>query len=68
MPPHDPFDYMTAQSAAEHFGVSQACIRKWVQRGHLQPAGRGPRGKMLFRVMDAAVAEQATSKRAGRAA
>jgi predicted site-specific integrase-resolvase len=68
MAPRDPFDYMTTASAAGHFGVSEACIRKWVERGRLQPVGRGPRGKMLFRVTDAALAELATSKRARRAA
>lgn len=66
--PRDPFDYMTAATAAEHFGVTQACIRKWVQRGTLEPAGRGPRGKMLFRWVDVAKAEGRTAERAGRAA
>jgi DNA-binding transcriptional MerR regulator len=66
--PRDPFDYMTARAAAEHCGVSEACIRKWVQRGTLKPAGRGKRSQMLFRFADVARAEGRTAERAGRAA
>ena len=66
--PRDPFDYMTAATAAEHFGVSEACIRKWVQRDGLEPVGRGPRGQMLFRWTDIARVEGSKARRAGRLA
>lgn len=64
----DPFDYMTARAAAEHCQVSEACIRQWVHRDLLRPAGRGPRGQLLFRAVDVARAEERTSRRAGRQA
>jgi hypothetical protein len=64
--PRDPFDYITASAAAAHFGVTEACIRKWVQRDQVQPVGRGKRGQMLFRYRDLALAEGRTAKRAGR--
>lgn len=64
----DSFDYMTAHAAAEHFKISEACIRKWVQRDQVQPVGRGKRGQMLFRFQDLAQQEGRTAKRAGRVA
>lgn len=64
--PRDAFDYMTAKAAAQHCGVSEACIRKWVQRGILKPVGRGSRGQMLFTALDVARAEAHTASRSGR--
>lgn len=58
--------YLSTASAAELAGVSQATIRKWVEREHLEPAGRDRRGHMLFTQLAVAQAEAKTRKLARR--
>ncbi|MGW2746962.1 helix-turn-helix domain-containing protein [Streptomyces sp. NPDC001450] len=50
---------ITAELAAAEAGVSPATIRKWVQRGHLRPAGTQGR-RQLYRLEDVFAAERAT--------
>ncbi|MCZ4506869.1 helix-turn-helix domain-containing protein [Streptomyces sp. ActVer] len=50
---------ITAQLAADEAGVTTATIRKWVQRGHLRPAGTQGR-RRLFRLEDVFAAERTT--------
>ncbi|MFD5964771.1 helix-turn-helix domain-containing protein [Streptomyces sp. NPDC060311] len=57
---------LTGALAAVEAGVSPATIRKWVQRGHLSPAGRQGRAQ-LFRLEDVFAAERdARGGRGGR--
>jgi predicted site-specific integrase-resolvase len=44
--------------AAQEVGVAPATIRKWVQLGHLKPAGKAGRAQ-LFRLEDVFAAERA---------
>ncbi|MFE1308564.1 helix-turn-helix domain-containing protein [Streptomyces sp. NPDC058755] len=50
---------ITAELAATEAGVTPATIRKWVQRGHLRPAGTQGR-RQLYRLEDVFTAERAT--------
>jgi excisionase family DNA binding protein len=50
---------ITADLAADEAGVTTATIRKWVQRGHLRPAGTQGR-RRLFRLEDVFAAERTT--------
>ena len=50
---------ITAELAAGEAGVTTATIRKWVQRGHLRPAGTQGR-RRLFRLEDVFAAERTT--------
>ncbi|MEU5343595.1 MULTISPECIES: helix-turn-helix domain-containing protein [unclassified Streptomyces] len=50
---------ITAELAADEAGVTAATIRKWVQRGHLRPAGTHGR-RRLFRLEDVFAAERTT--------
>ncbi|MEU9875122.1 helix-turn-helix domain-containing protein [Streptomyces phaeochromogenes] len=50
---------ITAELAADEAGVTTATIRKWVQRGHLRPAGAQGR-RRLFRLEDVFAAERTT--------
>ncbi|MFF1447879.1 MerR family DNA-binding transcriptional regulator [Streptomyces sp. NPDC058274] len=50
---------ITAELAADEVGVTPATIRKWVQRGHLRPAGTEGR-RRLYRLEDVFAAERAT--------
>ncbi|GHH55146.1 helix-turn-helix domain-containing protein [Streptomyces umbrinus] len=50
---------ITAELAADEAGVTTATIRKWVQRGHLRPAGTQGR-RRLFRLEDVFAAERTT--------
>lgn len=75
MPAIDPDAKLTASQLAAWFGVTVAAVCNWVSRGHLSPArdtrGRVIKdgsGRMLYRLLDAAKAEAATSKAARRAA
>ncbi|MFF8995869.1 hypothetical protein ACF09H_39265 [Streptomyces sp. NPDC014983] len=52
-----------APLAAREVGVAPATIRKWVQLGHLRPAGKSGRAH-LFRLADVFQAER-TTRRAG---
>jgi DNA-binding transcriptional MerR regulator len=53
---------LTAAQAAAEVQVVPATIRKWVQLGHLSPAGR--RGRVnLFRLEDVFRAERAAHRR-----
>ncbi|MEV4439681.1 helix-turn-helix domain-containing protein [Streptomyces sp. NPDC049577] len=47
--------------AALEVGVSAATIRKWVQQGHLRPAGKQGRAQ-LFRLEDIFAAERNTRR------
>ncbi|WP_314224750.1 MerR family transcriptional regulator [Streptomyces zaehneri] len=47
--------------AAQEAGVAPATIRKWVQLGHLEPAGKAGRAQ-LFRLEDVFAAERATRR------
>lgn len=58
--------YLTTAGAAALAGVKAATIRKWVEREHLEPAGRDRRGHMLFAQMAVARAEAETRKLARR--
>nr|WP_203600283.1 hypothetical protein [Streptomyces sp. SID9727] len=54
---------LTGALAAQEAGVVPATIRKWVQLGHLRPAGRQGRSN-LYRLEDVFAAERATRRRA----
>jgi excisionase family DNA binding protein len=58
--------YLTTAQAAELAGVKPDAIRKWVERGHLAPAGRDRRGTMMFTQTAVAAAEAKTRKHARR--
>ncbi|MBC2877450.1 hypothetical protein H7K43_20750 [Streptomyces sp. TYQ1024] len=55
---------ITTATAADEAAVTQEVIRKWVQLGHLVPAGRQGR-RLLFRLEDVFAAERALHRRAG---
>ncbi|UXY28849.1 helix-turn-helix domain-containing protein [Streptomyces sp. HUAS TT20] len=55
---------ITAELAAEEAGVTPATIRKWVQRGHLRPAGTQGR-RQLYRLEDVFAAERTTHRLRG---
>lgn len=75
-----PTTWLTAVQAAAHVdhcrramtggraGAKLPIIKKWVQRGYLQPGGLDEHGHQLFRLADVAKAEQATRARALRVA
>ncbi|MEU4653085.1 MerR family transcriptional regulator [Streptomyces sp. NPDC023723] len=52
---------VTGALAAQETGVVPATIRKWVQLGHLNPAGRQGRTH-LYRLEDVFAAERATRR------
>ena len=60
---HD--DLLTVSTAATLAGVTEAAIRQWKRRGHLQPAGLDHLGRPLFTGIDVLRAEAKTRK-AGR--
>ncbi|MER5862344.1 hypothetical protein [Kitasatospora sp. NPDC002040] len=53
---------VTGPIAADEVAVAPATIRKWVQLGHLAPAGHRGRAQ-LFRLEDVFAAERATRRR-----
>ncbi|MFH9265756.1 MULTISPECIES: helix-turn-helix domain-containing protein [unclassified Streptomyces] len=53
---------LTAELAAHEAGVKPATIRKWVQLGHLGPAGRQGRAH-VFRLEDVFAAERAARRK-----
>jgi hypothetical protein len=53
---------VTGPIAADEVMVAPATIRKWVQLGHLAPAGHRGRA-LLFRLEDVFAAERATRRR-----
>ncbi|MFF4015334.1 helix-turn-helix domain-containing protein [Streptomyces sp. NPDC001843] len=55
---------ITSELAATEAGVTPATIRKWVQRGHLRPAGTQGR-RQLYRLEDVFAAERATNRLRG---
>jgi len=57
---------LTGALAAHEAGVAPATIRKWVQLGHLAPAGKQGRAQ-LFRLEDVFAAERATRRRPRKA-
>jgi DNA-binding transcriptional MerR regulator len=70
----DPDALITASQGAELAGVTVAAVCNWVTRGYLKPAQRNGRtvkdgrGRPLYRLLDVAKAEAATSKAARRVA
>lgn len=52
---------ITGTMAAREAGVAAGTVRKWVQLGHLAPAGRKGRAH-LFRLEDVFAAERATRR------
>ncbi|MYR38799.1 MULTISPECIES: MerR family transcriptional regulator [unclassified Streptomyces] len=54
---------VTGALAAREAGVTPATIRKWVQLGHLSPAGRRGRAH-TFRLEDVFAAERAARRKA----
>jgi predicted site-specific integrase-resolvase len=54
--------WMTAQEAAEHFGVALKSIYRWTAEGRLTVAGLDHRGRKVFRFLDVARAELATRR------
>lgn len=68
MPPRFDEDevYLTTAQAAQLAGVKPETIRKWVEREHLAPVGRDPRGRMVFTQLAVARAEEKTRERARR--
>ncbi|GAA1521649.1 hypothetical protein GCM10009730_31710 [Streptomyces albidochromogenes] len=54
---------ITGTLAAREVAVAPATIRKWVQLGHLAPAGRQGRAQ-LFRLEDVFAAERTARRRA----
>jgi predicted site-specific integrase-resolvase len=58
--------WMTAQEAADHFGVKLFTIYSWVRRGRLQVGGLDERGRKVFRLLDVALVEKATRAKAKR--
>lgn len=57
---------LTGPDVARLCGVSPATVRSWKHRGLLQPADYNKRKEPLYNQLDAANAEAATRKRAGR--
>ncbi|MGW7613752.1 helix-turn-helix domain-containing protein [Streptomyces sp. NPDC054766] len=55
---------VTSELAAAEAGVTSATIRKWVQRGHLRPAGAQGR-RRLYRLEDVFAAERTTNRLRG---
>ncbi|MFG2330569.1 hypothetical protein ACGFMM_13150 [Streptomyces sp. NPDC048604] len=55
---------INGELAASEAGVVPATIRKWVQLGHLAPAGRRGRA-LLYRLEDVFAAERAARRRPG---
>jgi DNA-binding transcriptional MerR regulator len=53
---------VTGQLAAQEAGVVPTTIRKWVQLGHLSPAGRQGRAQ-LYRLEDVFAAERTTRRK-----
>ncbi|MEV7089052.1 hypothetical protein AB0O07_24715 [Streptomyces sp. NPDC093085] len=61
-PPAPTAPLITGALAAGEVGVAPATIRKWVQLGHLAPAGRQGRA-LLYRLEDVFAAERAAHAR-----
>ncbi|MEU7280426.1 hypothetical protein AB0A69_16805 [Streptomyces sp. NPDC045431] len=53
---------VTGQLAAQEAGVVPTTIRKWVQLGHLSPAGRQGRAQ-LYRLEDVFAAERSARRK-----
>lgn len=51
---------ITTAEAARLCRVSEATIRKWVQRQKLHPSGMDDKGRKVFRVLDVAKVEHST--------
>lgn len=65
-----PYDLQTdligVSEAATLAGVSESAIRKWKQRGHLEPSGKDDFGRPLFTGIAVLRAEAKTRRRARR--
>ncbi|MGW2707307.1 helix-turn-helix domain-containing protein [Streptomyces sp. NPDC001340] len=54
--------WLTAQEAADHFGVALKSIYRWTAEGRLEVAGLDHRGRKVFRLLDVARVELSTRK------
>ena len=63
---HD--DLISVSEAATLAGVTEAVIRQWKRRGHLEPRGLDEYGRPLFTGIDVLRAEARTRKGARRSA
>jgi predicted site-specific integrase-resolvase len=54
--------WMTAQEAADHFGVALKSIYRWTAEGRLEVGGLDHKGRKVFRFLDVARVELATRK------
>lgn len=59
-------DILTISEAAEHFGVTETTLRKWVMRGYLEPLRRGTK-PLRFRLLDVDECRRARMSKAERA-
>ena len=59
-------DLLSYSDAATLAGVSEATVRQWKTRGHLEPAGMDDFGRPLFHGIDVLRAEARTRHRARR--
>jgi hypothetical protein len=59
-------DLLTGPEAADLCGVEPCTIRKWRQRGLIEPDGIDERGRPLYLQLTVARAEKATRAKAGR--
>jgi predicted site-specific integrase-resolvase len=58
--------WLTAREAADHFGVSNKTVYRWIAEGRLQVGGLDERNQKLFRLLDVARVEKATRSKAKR--
>lgn len=56
-------DLLTIPEAATTYHVTEARIRQWKKRGHIEPAGMDEFGRLLYRGIDVLRAETAAQKR-----
>lgn len=56
-------DLLTVSEAATAYHVTEARIRQWKKRGHIEPAGMDEFGRLLYRGIDVLRAETAAQER-----
>ena len=57
---------VNSSDAAAVAGVAVETIRKWKERGLIEPSGLDEKGRPLYRLLDIAKAERATRDKARR--
>lgn len=57
---------VNSSDAAAVAGVAVETIRKWKERGLIEPSGLDEKGRPLYRLLDIAKAERATREKARR--